>query len=275
MPCQIPEFYAHSKAAARIGYSTQANDLELCTFLRATTLPALSQPLPPCLKVHVSAPKHSRSTPSTIPFDAVAVGGGHAARLSRDIETNRLIYTRTEACHEMPHGEPPCRKPPHRRTQSSSKGRPMRATLSDLSAVTWWLTNTAYPDNLRPFDGSILAESTPHVSSFAFLESALPLLPRPVHLLSSHQRHDRGGRWKCHTTSYPFPCGSFLQISSELYIASPELSFIQSCRTLPTHQALKVGSALCGSFRLDSNAQSGLHPRPPLGAAKTCHRIRL
>lgn len=143
----------------------------------------------------------------------------------------------------------------------------MRATLSGLSAVTWWLTNTARPSDLSPFDGSILAESTPHAPSLAFLESAFPLLPKPVHLLSNHQRHDRSNRWKCHTTSYSFPCGSFLQIGSGLYIASPELSFIQSCRSLSTHQALKVGSALCGVFCLDDNTQPGLHHRLPLTSA--------
>lgn len=143
----------------------------------------------------------------------------------------------------------------------------MRATLSGLSAVIWWLTNTVRPSDLCPFDGSILAESTPHAPSLVFLESAFPLLPRPVHLLSNHQRHDRRNRWKCHTTSHPFPCGSFFQIGSGLYIASPELSFIQSCHTLSTHQALKAGSALCGTFCLDGNAQSGLRPRPPLTSA--------
>lgn len=143
----------------------------------------------------------------------------------------------------------------------------MRATLSGLSAVTWWLTNTACPGDLRPFDGSILAESTPHAPSLAFLESAFPLLPKPVHLLSNHQRHNRSNRWKCHTTSYSFPRGSFLQIGSGLYIASPELSFIQSCCSLSTHQALKVGSALCGVFCLDDSAQPGLRHRLPLTSA--------
>lgn len=143
----------------------------------------------------------------------------------------------------------------------------MRAILSGLSAVIWWLTNATHPSNLCPFDGSILAESTPHAPSLVFLESAFPFLPRPVHLLSNHQRHDRSNRWKCHTTSYPFPAGSFLQIGSGLYVASPELSFIQSCHALSIHQALKVGSALCGTFCLDGNIQSGLRHRSPLTSA--------
>lgn len=143
----------------------------------------------------------------------------------------------------------------------------MRATLSGPSAVAWWLTNALRPDHLRKFDGGILDECDPHVSSLAYIESTLPRLRRPIHLLSRCQRRDRGGRWKCHTTTYPFPRGSFLQIGSGLYVASPELSFIQSCHALPLHQVLKIGSALCGSFYLDSNAPTGLRSRPPLTSA--------
>lgn len=140
----------------------------------------------------------------------------------------------------------------------------MRATLSGPSAMAWWLTSSVPLDDLRQLDGSILGESTPRAPSLICIESSFPSLSKPVHLLAKYQRRDRGDRWKCHTTSFPFPYGSFLQIGSGLYASSPELSFIQSCHILSTHQALKAGSALCGTFQLDNSAPSGLRSRPPL-----------
>ena len=76
-----------------------------------------------------------------------------------------------------------------------------------------------------------------------------------------------------HCTKSPLPQGSFVRLSQQIYIASPELSFLQACAEMPFYQAILYGCALCGTFALDSESKSGTAPRPTLTSRKKLERF--
>lgn len=67
-----------------------------------------------------------------------------------------------------------------------------------------------------------------------------------------------------HGCAENYPNRSFIQISPCIYIASPELSFVQVASKHSFIETLLYGYSLCGNFALSDNFQSGLAERNKL-----------
>ena len=57
------------------------------------------------------------------------------------------------------------------------------------------------------------------------------------------------------------PARSFIRLGSNIFIASPELNFVQAATELPFYQLIHYGCALCGNYVLDETSQWGVLPR--------------
>lgn len=88
-------------------------------------------------------------------------------------------------------------------------------------------------------------------------------LPYDV-LVSSPQEARTWGGVRCHLCRAPLPLGSFLEISPELFVASPALTFVQRAAKLSLAQTVALGARLCGTFALDRDSGSGVRERAPL-----------
>ena len=64
--------------------------------------------------------------------------------------------------------------------------------------------------------------------------------------------------------SNEYPAGSFMRISEDLLVASPELTFVQMCSRLSLAQCVAYGFELCGYYTLESSASDGFVASPPL-----------
>lgn len=64
-----------------------------------------------------------------------------------------------------------------------------------------------------------------------------------------------------HTHAGPFPRGAFIQLAPRIFIASPQLSFVQTSRNASFGQAFLYGCALCGSFALSEESEFGVVAR--------------
>ena len=64
------------------------------------------------------------------------------------------------------------------------------------------------------------------------------------------------------------PKGSLVQLSEHVFIASPELSFLQYAAEKPLVDALRYGTALCGTFVHDPATKYGIAGRASLTSTK-------
>ena len=79
--------------------------------------------------------------------------------------------------------------------------------------------------------------------------SPLAELPTPLDVLISSRNQAR--YWSgitCHRCPEHLPAGAFLELTSDLYIASPELLFVLRAQELSLPQAIDLGCWLCGTF---------------------------
>lgn len=76
-----------------------------------------------------------------------------------------------------------------------------------------------------------------------------PALKSPIDLLVSDKSHCRhASDLKCHCGSPRYPRGSFWQLSNGLFIASPELCFVQMACVLPEPLLVELGTNLCAKY---------------------------
>lgn len=94
----------------------------------------------------------------------------------------------------------------------------------------------------------------------------------PLHILTDKpfSRNDEGTRF--HVNKGPFPKGAFIQVSSQLFVASPQLSFIQTAKNMPLGQVFLYEEALCGAFAIAEDSKYGINERAPLATAKQLQR---
>lgn len=75
-----------------------------------------------------------------------------------------------------------------------------------------------------------------------------------------------GERWdstavRCHVQKAPYPRNSFVRLDKGIYIASPELVFVQMAQHWPLSDLLLLGFELCGIY---TTWKGGYGQRPPL-----------
>ena len=80
-------------------------------------------------------------------------------------------------------------------------------------------------------------------------------------IVGRHDQRWRSERAVCHVHEQVFPRGSFVRLSEGVYVASPELCFVQMASTLTLPKLLLLGCEFCGSFTTHGG---GYAQRPPL-----------
>lgn len=148
----------------------------------------------------------------------------------------------------------------------------MRAVLFGPTAVAWWLVSRAHQSAMEACRVSFDDVSAPSVSVWRRVSQCHPVLAQPLHFVAQDATWDRRGRWCSHVSHFSPYGKAFYEIGEGLYIPNPELAFIQSCPLLSVHESLKIGSALCGSFRLDASSRMGLQAREPLTTPRRIKR---
>lgn len=138
----------------------------------------------------------------------------------------------------------------------------MRLVLHGLSALPVLLSSYRIDQRQRG-DHKVLHDCIPDKAALAYLEHTLPQIKQPYWLSAPTWRAPRED---CHivSTAYAYPAGSFYQVATGIFAASPELCFVQLGARVSCIELILYGSALCGTFVIDPTAHGGLGTRRPL-----------
>lgn len=85
----------------------------------------------------------------------------------------------------------------------------------------------------------------------------------PYHLLvfDSDQRCIKKG-FRFHVCSLPYPPGSFIDLGAGVFVAMPELCFLQMARSLSLPQLIELGCMLCSLYAFDDEGNATLRKSP-------------
>ncbi|WP_417305186.1 hypothetical protein [Ellagibacter isourolithinifaciens] len=143
----------------------------------------------------------------------------------------------------------------------------MDICLSHISAFRWLMRN---PNPLVAQKRARYRADAPDAipSPTRCRELALELDPERVFLdfLSSSRRgRNNDEHFAVHVQTEPLPPKSFIRIGAigrtAIYVASPELVFMQLAQRRPLEEAVYFGFALCSLYRIDPTALGGLRQR--------------
>lgn len=158
---------------------------------------------------------------------------------------------------------------PLRRLRSCATLPSMKTVMTHSTAAIWWLLSTQPPSGLRRQASAQMAPGmAPPVSRARELLGILNergLDIERVHVLVS----SAGGRrvcecLTCHVASERLPAGSICRVGETLYVASPELCFVQMASRLSFVNLVRLGFAFCGIHALSTESASGTVARNPL-----------
>ena len=112
--------------------------------------------------------------------------------------------------------------------------------------------------------------------------SVLESISKPFDILVSSQEELR--KWEgmhCHLCTAQLPGGSFIELTQDVFVASPALCLIQRAQELTVPQSIALIERFCGNYTLDKKKKSGITERKPLltlddlrSYMDRCHRLR-
>ena len=96
-------------------------------------------------------------------------------------------------------------------------------------------------------------------------------IPLPLHALVFHEcdRRKASKRVHCHMCGEQLPPESVIHLDDDVYVCSPELTFIQLCCRSDLENRLMLGSELASSFAINPAGRHGLVKRPPVLTTRT------
>lgn len=144
----------------------------------------------------------------------------------------------------------------------------MRLFLYGISAFSYWLGAHARPSSTCAVGSNVLISCEPSRKSIDYLTQILPFIPTPIHVLVSRKMKSPIPDAVAHVSHFAFKGKPFLRVADGIFAACPELCFIQLACDLPFHELVKVGSALCGTFAVDSFRANGLTKRAPITSVR-------
>ena len=140
------------------------------------------------------------------------------------------------------------------------------------SAGNFWLNSDpslfGYSFNNRRLTGLPSDQTFSVTSKDAKFVAKLLNLDTPLYLTAPHDNFKWKGK-NCIVNSHnvPFPDDGFVYMTYDnydIYIASPELSFLQAARSLDIIDLVKYGYDLCATYYPDSSNEFGQTNREPL-----------
>lgn len=152
----------------------------------------------------------------------------------------------------------------------------MKCIVSHTSACAW-LVHHATPRTTgdRASRAGITGACVPPASYREKLRFMLDLHDGPVDFLVERPGDlRRNADAVAHLCTCDLPAGSFIQVPSgsndvELYVTSPELTYVQLAYGASMQMAAYVGMALCSDYRLDPFSVGGVLQRPSSDARVT------
>lgn len=98
-------------------------------------------------------------------------------------------------------------------------------------------------------------------------------LSRPLHILiGNRSQRINVPDAVCHIWSLPIPDGAYLRVRPEVYVSSPEFTFVQLAFTLCFADLVRYGFELCGNYCVQPDLNARFYERPPLSSA---HKLQL
>ena len=133
------------------------------------------------------------------------------------------------------------------------------------SALIYWLhANPDAWDCAQPVEHNVFSESAKTLKSLESFNTRNPLFgDSPIHLMVPDKSYShRSKRIVTHYSRLAYPPGSFYSLGGGLFIASPELAFLQMGEYLNTVQLTEAATNLCARFYTD------------IHSARICRRSR-
>ncbi len=131
----------------------------------------------------------------------------------------------------------------------------MNMYVGDISALYYWRDGNLAPEGKRT---SRMAGCFQNVNEFRSFKCPKWLFgSRRLHLIVPEDRfrHDKK-EVNYQVFSSPLPANSFHDLGGGLFVAAPELCFVQMARQLSTPGLIALGLELCGTYRLSSDGNT-------------------
>lgn len=132
-------------------------------------------------------------------------------------------------------------------------------------------------DKAKTVDESLpVADVSPLPYEITHLDcQALGICPSHLHhLVSKDAFRSKSEHLKTHRTSLQeIPAGLVREVVPGVYVAGPELCFIQMAGTVSPLGAVVLGHELCGSYSHFAKFASGFYERPPLTSVKKIEKV--
>lgn len=142
--------------------------------------------------------------------------------------------------------------------------------LSHVSALACWVAVghkglASHTQTALRYPATSLRNVTT-AQKLGLLESKLiSKLGNPLDVLvPTHAASFKSPSFTCHLCTNELPPGSFRRLTSNVFVTSPELTFVQMGTVLTDVQLALVGMMLCGTYAIAPNEQRSLIDRAPL-----------
>ena len=147
----------------------------------------------------------------------------------------------------------------------------MALYLSHESAVRYWLTKSG--DEATPEVANVQTLALAVAGRAEVMGTVLPLdysEGQPLHLLVADQASIRN--WPgvtCHMWSTPLPPGAFCEFYDNVFVSSPEFTFLQMAAANSLWEAVELGCYLCGCFSISDKGRGYVGSRAPLATPES------
>ncbi len=132
----------------------------------------------------------------------------------------------------------------------------MKVVIGFTSALEYWLGNdlSACPTIEHKKDSMDIR---------TFIETTHISLPVHIMVEKASERRNRNS-FVYHVLPQHLPKGSIRKITDNLYIASPELCFLQAAKKMTVAQLVLLACDLCAIYKMNEQAPYGQEPREPV-----------
>ena len=149
----------------------------------------------------------------------------------------------------------------------------MRVFLYGISSLSHWLFAPSPPRAADAVGVRAFRECEPTDEAVDYLSDAFPFIKQPYHVMMPTRSRRPLPRTVPHVLRLTAQGKIFHRVGSGVYTTSPEFCFVQLARSLPLHDLVKAGNALCSTFYLTPTGSRQLNARPALTTPEKIRRF--